>query len=119
MRSPSKAKHHVVVQYMAWWMKCPLPPPPTHPAQAPYGQTPHSQTPQWTAWLVEDKEDEEELMNKEELMTLPCCKGLRTAVALSTASCWCRSELGRSWLEQSWVFAEYAKEGGGGGSGVR
>ncbi len=38
---------------------------------------------------MEDKEDQEELINKEELMTLmplQCCKGLRTAVALSTAS---------------------------------
>ena len=26
MRSPFRAKHHVVVQYMARWMKCPLPP---------------------------------------------------------------------------------------------
>ncbi len=41
------------------------------------------------AWLVEDKEDQEKLINKEELMTLmplQHCKGLRTAVALSTAS---------------------------------
>ncbi len=27
VRSPFGAKHHVVVQYMASWMKCPLPPP--------------------------------------------------------------------------------------------
>ncbi len=26
VRSPFRAKHHVVVQYMARWMKCPLPP---------------------------------------------------------------------------------------------
>ncbi len=28
VRSPFRAKHHVVVQYTARWMKCPLPPPP-------------------------------------------------------------------------------------------
>ncbi len=26
VRSPFRAKHHVAVQYMARWMKCPLPP---------------------------------------------------------------------------------------------
>ncbi len=31
VRSPFGAKHHVVVQYMARWLKCPLPPPPTPP----------------------------------------------------------------------------------------
>ncbi len=31
VRSPFRAKHHVVVQYMARWMKCPLPPPPKPP----------------------------------------------------------------------------------------
>ncbi len=29
VRSPFWAKHHVVVQYMARWMKCPLPPSPS------------------------------------------------------------------------------------------
>ena len=28
VRSPFRVKHHVVVQYIAEWMKCPLPPPP-------------------------------------------------------------------------------------------
>ncbi len=47
--------------YMARWIKCSLPPPPT-PSPCPT-PTPHR--------LVEDKEDKKELMNKEELMTLP------------------------------------------------
>ncbi len=73
---------------------CP-PPQPPHPNPPPCGQTPLPDPPlaipplQKTAWLVEDKEDQEELINKEELMTLTPlqrCKGLRTAVALSTAS---------------------------------
>ncbi len=36
VRSSFRAKHHVVVQYIARWMKCPLPPCPL---------TPHPQTP--------------------------------------------------------------------------
>ncbi len=94
VRSPFRAKHHVVMQYMAAGPKCPLPPAPRPPAPRPppWGQTPPPEArppPQKTVWLVEDKEDQEELINKEELMTLTplqCCKGLRTAVALSTAS---------------------------------
>ncbi len=35
MRSPFGTKHHVVVQYMARWMKCPLPPPPPQPHPLP------------------------------------------------------------------------------------
>ncbi len=35
VRSPFRAKHHVVVQYMARWMKCPLPPPPLDPLPLP------------------------------------------------------------------------------------
>ncbi len=79
----------------------PTPPPsqtpPCPPRPDPPGQTPPARPPplQKTAWLVEDKEDQEELINKEELMTLmplQRCKGLRTAVALSTAS---RSICGR------------------------
>ncbi len=50
---------------MAAGLKCPLPPPPTKPPTT-RGRPP----PPWTVWLVEDKEDKEELMNKEELMTL-------------------------------------------------
>ncbi len=95
VRSPFRAKHHVVMQYMAAGPKCPLPPPaqtPTpHPQPPPLARPPRPDPPplQKTAWLVEDKEDQEELINKEELMTLKLlqrCKGLRTAVALSTAS---------------------------------
>ncbi len=92
VRSPFRAKHHVVMQYMAAGPKCPLPPP------DPPGQTPPLQK---TAWLVEDKEDQEELINKEELMTLTPlqrCKGLRTAVALSTASRFSIQKC--SWREQ-------------------
>ena len=40
VRSPFRAKHHVVVQFMARWLKCPLPPPlppPPNPAH-PLGQ---------------------------------------------------------------------------------
>ncbi len=64
---------------MAGWMKCPLPPPPPPTPGAP-PQTPSParpslphqtplprRTPLKTAWLVEDKDDKEELMNKEEL----------------------------------------------------
>ncbi len=36
---------------------------------------PVARPPLWTAWLVEDKEDKEDLMNKEELMTLPTPQG--------------------------------------------
>ncbi len=72
------AKHHVVVQYMAAGLKCPLPPP---PYQTPYQRQtpprgrppPQRKTPLDSMqhdWLVEDKEDKEELMNKEELITL-------------------------------------------------
>ncbi len=68
VRSPLRAKHHVVVQYMAGWMKCPLPPPPppNPPARPPL---------LGTAWLVEDKEDKEEFMNKEETTVLPTPQG--------------------------------------------
>ncbi len=31
VRSPFRAKHHVVVQYMVAGWKCPLPPPPPQP----------------------------------------------------------------------------------------
>ncbi len=88
VRSPFRAKHHVVVQCMAAGPKCPPAPspvtplpcgtPPTHTGGGP----PCSQTPLplldpplRTAWLVEDKEDQEELMNKEGLTTLPMLQG--------------------------------------------
>ncbi len=56
VRSSFRAKHHVVVQYMARWMKCPLPsphnplpipqPPPPPPTPLPIPQPlPHSLTP--------------------------------------------------------------------------
>ncbi len=35
MRSPFRAKHHVVMQYMAAGPKCPLPPPQPPPSQNP------------------------------------------------------------------------------------
>ncbi len=35
VRSPFRVKHHVVVQYMARWMKCPLPPSPPLPLPQP------------------------------------------------------------------------------------
>ncbi len=57
-------------------MKCPLPPPPTPPPSP--CQTPLPPDP----LCRDDKED------KEESTTLPAGKGLRTAVALSTASSW-------------------------------
>ena len=63
VRSPFRAKHHVVVQYMAGWMKCPLPPPLNPPPPPP--QTPHPQTPAAGPPPAEDKED------KEESTTLP------------------------------------------------
>ena len=63
VRSPFRAKHYVVVQYMAAGLKCPLSPSPLPPP------------PLWTVWVAEDKEDKEELMNKEELTTLPTPQG--------------------------------------------
>ncbi len=39
VRNPFRAKHHVVVQYMARWMKCQLPP---YPRPPPPPQTPPS-----------------------------------------------------------------------------
>ncbi len=77
VRSPFGAKHHVVVQYMAAGLKCPLCPLPhlnTPPAARPHPLQLDTPPPQ-TAWLVEDKEDKEELMNKEELTTLPTLQG--------------------------------------------
>ncbi len=93
VRSPFRAKHYVVMQYMAAGPKCPLPPPPwidpyPSPLLPPLDPTTARPPPKKTAWLVEDREDQEELMNKEELTTLPTRQGLRTAVALSTASCY-------------------------------
>ncbi len=84
VRSPFRAKHHVVVQYMAGWMKCPLSPPLPTPPPDPLPDPPSPcQTPPPHR---EDKED------KEESMTLLAGKGLCTAVALSTASCFGKEE---------------------------
>ncbi len=90
VRSPFRAKHHVVMQYMAAGPKCPLPPldrPP--PARPPMARPPHSQTPhgnrQHDWWRT--RRTRKNLMNKEELTLYQRCKGLLTAVALSTASC--------------------------------
>ena len=53
----------------------PLPDPPPPPeADPPAGRPPPIDSMQHD-WLVEDKEDKEELMNKEELMTLPTPQG--------------------------------------------
>ncbi len=83
VRSPFWAKHHVVVQNMARWMKCPLPPTPTpSPTPPPTLNPPYPQTPppyprpppcrrQGGQGRIGDITG----------------KGLRTAVALSTASC--------------------------------
>ena len=57
VRSHFRAKHHVVVQCMARWLKCPLPPPPPPGLET---------SPAWTS---PDKED------KEELTTLPTPQG--------------------------------------------
>ncbi len=40
VRSPFRAKHHVVVQFMARWMKCPLSPSPLNLLPPPHGQNP-------------------------------------------------------------------------------
>ncbi len=48
VRSPFRAKHHVVVQYMAAGLKCPLPPPPSptpSPSPSPLPDLPPYQTP--------------------------------------------------------------------------
>ena len=44
VRSPFRAKHHVVMQYMAAGLKYPLPPP---PLPLPPGQTPLARPPPW------------------------------------------------------------------------
>ncbi len=79
VRSPFRAKHHVVVQCMAAGLKCPLPPPPYQTPLPPWPDPPPMARPppcgQTPAWLVEDKEDKEELMSKEEFMTLPMPQG--------------------------------------------
>ncbi len=41
VRSLFRAKHHVVVQYMARWMKCPLPPSRSPPPQPPTPKPPN------------------------------------------------------------------------------
>ncbi len=71
VRSPFRAKHYVAVQYMARWMKCPLPPPPLAPSPS---LPPCPQTPQGR-------------QGGQGGISNITGKGLRTAVALSTASC--------------------------------
>ncbi len=78
VRSPFRAKHHVVVQYVARWMKCPLPSSPAPAQPSAPGPPP-----------VEDKED------KEELATLPARDfalqlpwALLLICVLLSASCW-------------------------------
>ena len=89
MRSPFRAKHHVVVQYTARWMKCPLapPPPPTPHPWIPLPLDPLAPDPpaldpkpcgQHDLWKTQGGQG-----RIEDIAT----KGLRTAVALSTASC--------------------------------
>ncbi len=48
VRSPFRAKHHVVVQYMAGWMKCPLPPSLNHPPPARPPPLARPPSPHWT-----------------------------------------------------------------------
>ncbi len=96
VRSPFRAKHHVVVQYMAAGPKCLLPPPP--PGGPPCPDTLCPNPPplgHQTTWLVEDKEDKEELMNKEKLMTLS------TLQATSHCSC----------LENCFLFPHFIPNG--------
>ncbi len=88
---------------------------PVDPRRPP-GQTPlDSQTPlpygQHAAWLVECKEDNEELMNKGELTTLPMLQG----VALSTASGFCKATLVESfdvliWAADIWITYSPVKD---------
>ncbi len=59
--SPSRVKHHVVVQYMVRWMKCPLPPGPPGP-QAP--TTPLTK-------VNEDKEESTTLAARDFALQLP------------------------------------------------
>ncbi len=84
VRSPFRAKHYVVVQFMAGWMKCPLPPPPNPPPPPPPPPDPPSPTRPPLPLLPPSHGEHKE--GKEESTTLPAGKGLRTAVALSTAS---------------------------------
>ncbi len=66
VRSPFRAKHHVVVQYMARWMKYPLPLPPNPPTLPLPPQLDPPPMDSMTGGLVEDKE---------ELTTLPTPQG--------------------------------------------
>ncbi len=81
MGSPFRAKHHVVVQYMARWMKCPLPLPP-HPP--PPSQPPTPEPPSPGLPLPPDPCGRQG--GKGRICDI-AGKGLRTAVVLSTASC--------------------------------
>ncbi len=59
MRSPFWAKHHVVVQYMARWLKCSLGPCPL-PSPTPTPNPPAPKPPCPPTPPMEDKEDKEE-----------------------------------------------------------
>ncbi len=51
--SPLRAKHYVVVQYMAKWLKCPLPPPnPCSPSPTPQPQLSTEFHPRWLPYHV-------------------------------------------------------------------
>ncbi len=78
VRSPFRAKHHVVVQYMARWMKCPLPPSPLNTLALP---NPPAPRPPSTDSMTCGKQGGQGRIDD------ITGKGLRTAVALSTASC--------------------------------
>ncbi len=82
VRSPFRAKHHVVVQYMARWMKCPLPPPPSTPLPQPQTPTPLPHLDPPMACMTCGRQGGQGRIDN------ITGKGLCTAVALSTASCW-------------------------------
>ncbi len=81
VRSPFRSKHYVVVQYMARWLKCPLPlpPDPPLPPQPPTHEAPYPQTS-----LPPDPSHGKQ--GGQGGIGDITGKGLRTAVALSTAS---------------------------------
>ncbi len=91
VQSPFGAKHHVVVQYMAAEPKCPRPPmepPLARPPQP--NPPPHGQTLTHGPPLPPDLRGRQGGQGRIDDIT---GKGLRTAVALSTASCLIGSRL--------------------------
>ncbi len=77
VRSPFRAKHHVVVQYMAAGLKCPLPPSPSPPPPDP----PPLPDPPHTDSMTGGRQGGQLRIDEQGRII-----GLRTAVALSTAS---------------------------------